>query len=357
MTKRLMLSVVTILVLSFTPTFSFGQAVFGSIFGTVTDPQGAAVPNAKVTVTDTAKGTSDVYTTNDSGNYSATHLIPDTYSVTIEAQGFKTFQQKTVTVAADQSQRVDAQVQVGSTAETVEVSGEAPQLQTDRADVAIQFNQAYVQDLPTYNRNFTDFELMTPGTQKLVGWSHAATENPQGGQQIFANGQHFSGTGFELDGTCNQDPILGIIVVNPNIDAVTETKIAMQDYDAEKGNAVAGNVSAQTRSGTQRDPWRSVFWYRRSGANQARDPFTQYAPDPTDRPLHSGQQVAAVRRHHRRPDHQEQTVLLRRLPGHTAIDRRDQRAYRPDSSDAHDLYGRHRLLRYEPVSWPNRWRR
>ncbi len=280
MTKRLMLSVVTILVLSFTPTFSFGQAVFGSIFGTVTDPQGAAVPNAKVTVADTAKGTSDVYTTNDSGNYSATHLIPDTYSVTIEAQGFKTFQQKTVTVAADQSQRVDAQVQVGSTAETVEVSGEAPQLQTDRADVAIQFNQAYVQDLPTYNRNFTDFELMTPGTQKLVGWSHAATENPQGGQQIFANGQHFSGTGFELDGTSNQDPILGIIVVNPNIDAITETKIAMQDYDAEKGNAVAGNVSAQTKSGTN-ELHGEAFWYRRSGANQARDPFTQYAPDPT----------------------------------------------------------------------------
>src|SRR5581483_4893345 len=59
------------------PWQSFGQAVYGSIFGTVTDPTGAVIPNAKVTVTDVRKGTSDVYTTNESGNYSATHLIPD----------------------------------------------------------------------------------------------------------------------------------------------------------------------------------------------------------------------------------------------------------------------------------------
>ena len=57
-----------------------------------------------------------------------------------------------------------------------------------------------------------------------MGWSHAATENPQGGQQIFVNGQHFSGTAFELDGTDNQDPILGIIVVNPNLDAIQEAE-------------------------------------------------------------------------------------------------------------------------------------
>jgi hypothetical protein len=279
MTKRFAWFAISILVLSLTPTLSFGQAVFGSIFGTVTDPQGAALPNATVTVTDVSKGTTDTATTNDSGNYSVTHLIPDVYSVKVESSGFKTFEQKTVTVAADQSQKIDAQLQVGTTSETVEVTGEAPQLQTDRADVAIQFNQTYVENLPTFNRNFTNFELLTPGTQRLVGWSHAATENPQAGGQIFVNGQHFSGTGFELDGTDNQDPILGIIVINPNLDAVTEAKFALQDYDAEKGNAVAGNVSSQTKSGTN-EFHGSAFWFRRTGANQARDPFTQYAPDP-----------------------------------------------------------------------------
>ena len=93
------------------------------------------------------------------------------------------------------------------------------------------------------------------------------------------NGQHFSGTNFQLDGTDNQDPILGIIVINPNLDAVTEAKVALQQYDAEMGKAVAGYVTAQTKSGSN-DFHGSGFWFRRTDANQARDPFTQYAPDP-----------------------------------------------------------------------------
>ena len=257
---------------------ALGQAVYGSILGTVTDPTGAAVGGAKVTVTSQTKNTSVETTTNDSGNYSVTHLIPDTYAIRIEGSGFKTLQFKDIVVNADTGTDVNAQFQVGSASEQVEVTAEAPQLKTDRSDVAIEFNEKYVDDLPILNRNFTSFELLSPGTQKL-GWGHAATENPQGSQQIFVQGQHFSGTAYELDGTDNQDPILGIIVVNPNLDAVTETKVALQNYDAEFGKAVAGVVTAQTKSGSN-DIHGSGFWFRRTDALQARDPFTQFAPDP-----------------------------------------------------------------------------
>lgn len=99
------------------------QAVYGSILGTVTDPQGAAVVGAKVTVTDQNKGTIETTTTNDSGNYTVTHLIPDTYSVQVEAQGFKVSQQKDVTVRADNGSLVDVPLQLGSTTEAVEVTG------------------------------------------------------------------------------------------------------------------------------------------------------------------------------------------------------------------------------------------
>jgi hypothetical protein len=255
------------------------QAVFGSILGTVTDPQGAAVPGAKVTVTNKNKGTTQQTTTNDSGNYSVTHLIPDLYSVKVEAQGFKSTEQQSVTVQADAGSSVDLQLQLGATTESVEVTSEAPQLKTDRADIATTFNEKYVEDVPILNRNFTTLQLMAPGSQKIVGWSHAATENPQGSQQIFTQGQHFSGTAFELDGTDNQDPILGIIVVNPNLDAVTEAKVSLQNYDAEFGKAVSSVVTAQTKSGTN-DIHGSGFWFRRTDATQARDPFTQYAADP-----------------------------------------------------------------------------
>jgi hypothetical protein len=277
MTRRLVIAAAAALcfcVTTLIPTTAFGQAVYGSVLGTVTDPQGAAVANAKVTVTNQRKGTADTTTTNGDGNYSVTHLIPDVYTVSAESAGFKVSQTKDINVSADAGARVDLQFQVGGTSETVEVTAEAPQLKTDRADIATTFNEKYVEDIPILNRNFTTLQLMAPGSQKIVGWSHAATENPQGGQQIFTQGQHFSGTGFELDGTDNQDPILGIIVVNPNLDAVTEAKVALQNYDAEFGKAVASVVTAQTKSGSN-EFHGSGFYFRRSDAQLARDPFTQ----------------------------------------------------------------------------------
>jgi hypothetical protein len=158
-----------------TPTAAFAQAVYGSILGTVTDPHGAAVAGAKVTVTNQRKGTEDTTTTNADGNYSVTHLVPDTYTVKVEGTGFKVSQQKDVIVEADAGARVDLKFQVGTATETVEVTAEAPQLKTDRADVAVTFNDRAVVEVPILNRNFTELQLMAPGSQKIIGWSHAAT--------------------------------------------------------------------------------------------------------------------------------------------------------------------------------------
>src|SRR4029077_14638121 len=265
--------VVVCLVCGLKTSSTLAQAVFGSIIGTITDPQGGAVVGAKVTVTSVTKSFAYDTTTNESGNYSVTHLIPDTYKIHVESPGFKATDIPSVAVSADASASVDVQLQVGAVTQTIEVTGEIPQLQTDRADVDVQFSQKYVDDLPVLNRNFTSFELLSPGTQKLPGFNHAATENPQGGGQIEVNGQHFSGTNFELDGTDNQDPILGIIVVNPNLDAIGEAKIALQDYDAESGKATSGIIRVQTKSGSN-EFHGSGFYYYRNSDQQARDPFT-----------------------------------------------------------------------------------
>ena len=275
MARRVSLCVLAVLCLCFLlqTNVALGQAVFGSVIGTVTDAQGAGVAGAKVTVTSTTKNTVYETTTNDSGNFSVTHLIPDTYRVHIEAAGFKAYDVASVEVSADAAANIDASMQVGAVTQTVEVTGDIPQMQTDRADVAVQFSQKYIEDLPVLNRNFTSFELLSPGTQKLPGFNHAATENPQGGGQIQVNGQHFSGTNFELDGTDNQDPILGIIVVNPNLDAIAETKIALQDYDAESGKSTSGIIRVQTKSGSN-EFHGSGFYYYRNSDQQARDPFT-----------------------------------------------------------------------------------
>lgn len=276
--KLICLAVLVLAVSVLTLQQSPAQAVYGSILGTVTDAQGAVVAGAKITVTSVGKNTVETTTSNESGNYSVNHLIAGVYNIRFEAPGFKASETKDVSVSVDAGSRVDGKLDVGQVNETVEVTAEAPQLKTDRADIATSFNEKYVADLPILNRNFTTLQLLAPGSQKLVGWAHAATENPQGGQQIFSQGQHFSGTGFELDGTDNQDPILGIIVINPNLDAVTEAKIALQNYDAEFGKAVASLVTAVTKSGSNQVHG-SGFYFLRSDGFQARDPFTQFKRD------------------------------------------------------------------------------
>ncbi len=295
-----------------------GQAVFGSVIGTVTDAQGNAVAGAKVTVTSVTKSTVFETTSNESGNYAVTHLIPDTYKVEVEAPGFKVYSVASVTVQADASVTLDAALQVGAVTQTVEVTGEIPQLQTDRADVDVTFNQKYVEDLPILNRNFTNFELLSPGTQKLPGFNHAATENPQGGGQIQVNGQHFSGTNFELDGTDNQDPILGIIVVNPNLDAVGEAKIALQDYDAESGKATSGIVKVQTKSGSN-DIHGTGFFFNREQRPTSAGPLHQQAWSSS-----RGCELEAVWWFCRRTDHKEQAVFLWRLSGNATDGRASQ---------------------------------
>ncbi len=271
-----LLTVIAFMGLAYPTVRTFGQAVFGSIIGTVTDNTGAIVPNAKVTITDIGKEIKYETTTNESGNYQQTHLIVGKYRVRVEAQGFQAYVQENVDVNVDAATQVNATLQLGAVTQTVEVTAAVPILKTERTDVATTFSDRAVEQLPIFNRNFTQFELLTPGTQRL-GWQHASSENPQGSIQIMVNGQHFSGTSFQLDGTDNRDPILGIIVINPNLDAVTEAKVTSQNYDAEFGQATAGVVTAQTKSGAN-DIHGSAFWFRRDNNFTARNPFSQSQP-------------------------------------------------------------------------------
>jgi hypothetical protein len=280
MTKRMRAVLTACLgaALAFLPVTVHAQAVYGSVNGTVTDASGAAIPGATVTVTDENKGTSVTTKTNESGNYTVEHMIPDLYTVKVEMTGFKSFETNHLQVQADTSPKVDAAMQTGGASETVNVNADAiPQLKTDRADVAQVFDQKTVADLPISGRNFTSLQLLLPGAQQL-GWSHASDENPQASQQIQIDGQAFGGVAYELDGTDNQDPILGIIVVNPALDAITESKIATQNFDAEFGKAVSAVVTVQTKSGTNNFHG-SAYDYRRSNANLARNPFSQ-SPNP-----------------------------------------------------------------------------
>ncbi len=214
----------------------WSQAVYGTIVGTVADPSGAAVPGAKVVITDMGRDITQSTTTNESGNFTQRFLIVGRYRVRVEAGGFQAYVQENIPVSVDTELRVDVRLQVGEMSQTVEVTSEAGILKTERSDVAATYTERTVTELPVLNRRFTNFQLMTPGVVAFpTSLTAASAENPQGSYRMLVNGQSFAGTSHLLDGTDNHDAVLGWIVINPTLESVTEAKITTANYDAEFG--------------------------------------------------------------------------------------------------------------------------
>src|SRR5215467_10043297 len=253
------------------------QAVYGSIGGTVTDVSGGAVANAKVTITDKDRKVVFTTRTDSAGRYDERHLIIGHYAVEIEAVGFNAVVSD-VDVSVDTVAELNAALHPGSVSETVSVVAEAPLLKTERTDVSTVLSERQVNELPTFNRNFSQLLLVTPGTVQFC-WGDTSTENPQSGLAVQVNGQMFIGVNTILDGTDNRDFLYGNMLIVPNLDSVGEAKVTSSSYDAEFGQISAALVTVSTKSGT--DKWHgSGFFYRRSDATFARDPFAQANPDP-----------------------------------------------------------------------------
>ena len=179
---------------------------------------------------------------------------------------------------------------VGDVTQQVEVTAAAPLLQTGKADVAQTFSSKQLQELPNIGRNVQSFVLLNPGVVKLP-WQHASSENPQGSVQTMVNGQYFDSTGYELDGTVNQDPILGIIVINPTMDSVNEVKQANQDYDAEFGYMGAGLLTYSTKSGSNTfhgDAFEYLYINTPGFQDFGRNPFTETTVPTTHQNLFGG---------------------------------------------------------------------
>jgi hypothetical protein len=266
----------------FLPRQLFSQAVYGSIVGVVTDPTGAAVSPAKVAVRDIDRDTTFSTVTNENGNYSFRHLIVGNYELRVEASGFRAFIQNGVSVSVDAEVRLDVKLTVGDLTQSVQVTGEAPLLKTERSDTSVTFNQRAVNQLPTFNRRFSDFTLLAPGVTLASGTQPSSlnsteSENPMGSYRLNVNGQYYSGVSHLLDGTDNHDTVLAYQVINPTLESVTEAKVTTSAFDAEFANAGAMVVSAQTKSGTNQIHG-SAFEFMRNDHLQGRDPFAQSQP-------------------------------------------------------------------------------
>jgi Carboxypeptidase regulatory-like domain len=249
-----------------------GQAVYGSITGTLTDPAAAVVPGAHVAIHDVDRGTDYDTVANSSGNFTQTHLLPGHYSIRIVATGFTEYQ-ATAVVQVDFITRVDAQLQIGGSTQTVSVTGESPLLKTDRADVSNTLTGRELGKLPILDRNVTTLLVALPGAGLYSSASMSAAENQQSDQQVPVNGQLSYSNGFLLDGTENHSNILGLSVIVPNPDALEEFKVTSSNYDARFGNASGAMMEGATKSGTNQVHG-SAFEYLRNDFFNAADPFT-----------------------------------------------------------------------------------
>jgi hypothetical protein len=206
------------------PLYVYAQQVYGTIAGNVTDTSGGAVQGAQVTITEKAKNVIVHTKTNSSGLYSQGQLIPGTYVIAIEAPGLQKVTSSDIPVKVDAVSRFDVTLPVAGSSQTVEVASDmASVLQTDRADVATTLTADQLITLPSYQRSTLSLEFTTPGVTRIAGGTPTA-ENPQGSYRAYVNGQAWGSTGYQLDGTDNQDAWLGAAIINPNPDSVAETR-------------------------------------------------------------------------------------------------------------------------------------
>lgn len=249
---------------------TYAQNNKGSIIGTVKDPNDAVVPNAKVTVTNTANGETHELTSNDNGDFAVTNLDPGKYQITIEAGGFKKLVLTNITVETNSRVPVDAKfTEVGGVGgNVVTVAADAPLVESETSVRGDIITGREVTDLPIPQRNFTLLAALSPGVTRpsgasvgVIGGSNrvdAGAGNPStestrfresGGSVISANGARVTQNNFSLDGVDNNESQFGQIAVYPNPDAIAEFKIETSVPSAESGRAGGAIISTTFKSG------------------------------------------------------------------------------------------------------------
>jgi hypothetical protein len=233
-------------------TVAYAQRDLGTITGTVTDPQGAAVANAKIIITEDATGLTYNVVSDDSGTYTRPLLKAGTYSVTVEAPGFRKEEQKGIIVNPGERIAANIALQIGTASEAIEVSASAPLLQTESTTQGADLNQASVSELPLGGqRTFSFLARLSPG---VLPAESGARDSLGGG--FSANGVRSTGeNNFLLNGVDNNVNVIDFInqtsfVIGPSVEAIGEMTILTNGYNAEYGRAAGGVVDVNLKSGT-----------------------------------------------------------------------------------------------------------
>jgi hypothetical protein len=237
--------------LSVSTQFAHAQEVTATIVGTIIDPSGAPIKGATVTATDANRGTAWAAKTNDSGSYSLQRLPVGSYSVKVAATGFDTAVHPAFTLQINQTARVDITMKVGQVSESVEVTGEAPVLQTENAQVGTVIDSATTDNLPLATRNYVQLTLLSPGSVSVDPQSmNQGSNTAEEGGRPYINGNREQSNNFLLDGIDNNQASDNLLGFTPSPDAIGEFNVIDQNASAEFGNYNGGIVNAIIKSGT-----------------------------------------------------------------------------------------------------------
>ncbi len=254
---------------------AFAQGGNVAIAGTVTDPSGAVVPGAKITVTQ--KNTSAVRTdtTNSSGQFNFSSLPPTTYTVVVQAQGFKQYVQD-VALLADQIRDLDVHLQIGAASQQVTVEESSVAVNTVSQELSQVIESSRVSDLPLNGRNAADLTLLVPGAVSAIANNSGAlqgdTKQIPGAEAIAVNGARPDQIGYNLDGANNEDLMSNTNDPFPFPDALQEFSVQTNSFDAQYGNNAGAVVNVVTKSGT--NAWHGdAFEFVRNRAFNARNFF------------------------------------------------------------------------------------
>lgn len=242
-----------------------------TIVGTVTDPTGAAVPNASITVTNADTGLTRTMVTAGDGQYVTPDLHIGHYLVRARATGFKAGERKDLLLQVGDRTRVDFILEVGSAQETVTVEANPVAVQTDSGDVSSMVTAKQVSDLPTNGRTLYNLYALTPGAVSLQGDNISPTA-VSGDNNVSINGGRIGQNLLLIDGGENLDRGGSQASVAPSLEAIDEFRMNTSNYGAEYGMTGASTITEVVKSGTKQFH-ASGWWFGRNDAFDARNYF------------------------------------------------------------------------------------
>lgn len=232
------------------------QLYSGSLTGVVSDPSGAVIPKAKVTLTDLGKQYVYTVTTDQQGRYSIRPLPPTTYGIAVQAPGFGEYSQRGIILTVNQNGTLDVHLNVGSSAQSIEVTAASPVLAASDATTGQEVNSTFIHSLPLISREALDLTFLAPGVNPAPSNTFGTLSGEYTKNNFSSNGGRNATSDLLIDGVSvtgyEQNSGIQVPLYSPSPDAVQEFKVEQNNFSAEFGYAGNTVVNMITRSGTNR---------------------------------------------------------------------------------------------------------